>query len=36
MIKKIGFTCPEISIPICPITTPASSVPITAPRLNAP
>ena len=35
-MKKIDFTCPEISIPSWPITMPASSVPVTAPRLKLP
>ena len=33
-MKKIDFTCPEISIPSWPITIPASSVPVTAPRVK--
>ncbi len=35
-MKKIDFTCPEMSIPIWPIRMPASSVPVTAPRLKLP
>ena len=35
-MKKIDLTWLEISIPSCPISTPAISVPVTAPRLKLP
>ena len=35
-MKKIDFTCPEMSMPSWPMMTPASSVPVTAPRLKLP
>lgn len=35
-MKKIDLTCAEMSIPIWPMTMPARSVPVTAPRLKLP
>ena len=35
-MKKIDFTWAEMSMPSWPMTMPASSVPVTAPRLKLP
>jgi hypothetical protein len=36
MMKKTDFTCAEIVMSIWPTSTPASSTPVTDPRVNFP